>query len=208
MCASALEAEQATFELLQEELELCTTLEQLRLLEQEKNLQQACESMKGLSVQDNSGSAAANEKDETERELEEAIALSLQPLPKEELKQIHEKSDSCDPDLVNMQLLVDMGFKKEHAIWGVKQSGGNLDLAKEHASWKADADIMMSKRRRLEEAQVKANIVDDNEMAKSTSIPLPQPAAICSSHVFYLIQIFHLIDEQLLNLICIFFSKA
>ena len=92
-----------------------------------------------------------------ERELAVSVAdppkdtsgsTSASPAATDEIAQL-----CSDKNLYNMQCLVNMGFSKEHAIWGVKRANdgsGSMDLALQHASWRCDADLLLAKRRKLE----------------------------------------------------------
>ena len=99
---------------------------------------------------------------EGEPDIAEAIQLSLEELPRKGSTSglsVHsspaagdEKDNFSEKDLYNMQSIINMGYTRAQAIWGVKWSNegnGSIDLALMHASWKCDADILMDKRKRL-----------------------------------------------------------
>lgn len=99
---------------------------------------------------------------EGEPDLAEAIQLSLEGLPRKESTSglsVHsspaagdEKDAFSEKDLYNMQSIINMGYTRDQAIWGVRWSNegdGSIDLALQHASWKCDAEILMDKRKRL-----------------------------------------------------------
>ena len=100
--------------------------------------------------------STALEKEE-EEDLEKAISLSMQvesvgsgPSSPEAASLISELSS--EKNKYNMQCIVNMGFSREQAIWGVKRANegdGSIDLALQHASWKCDAELLMEKRRKL-----------------------------------------------------------
>ena len=100
----------------------------------------------------------SNKRDE---DFEKELALSLAEPPKDTSGSpsaspaaTDELSQLCsEKNLYTMQCLVNMGFSKEHAIWGVKRANdgdGSMDLALQHASWRCDADHLLAKRRKLE----------------------------------------------------------
>ena len=106
-----------------------------------------------------------------EQELKEAIRLSMQD-PKEHLLVPETSETTARPEaaeeelrqlcsegcLYNMQCLVNMGYTKEQAIWGVKRANdgnGSLDLALLHCSWRCEADLLEVKRRKLESIAAK-----------------------------------------------------
>ena len=75
----------------------------------------------------------------------------------------------------NMQCLVNMGFSKQQAIYGVKRAlegSGSLDVAQQHASWRCDAELLMEKRRRL-------------DSLKPLSTFAPQPLGTILSFTFF-----------------------
>eukprot|EP00435_Cladocopium_sp_Y103_P020736 s3056_g5.t1 len=105
-------------------------------------------------------------KNQESKDMQRALALSIHSMndplndmkantPHEPVPAQEELDALCsEVNLYNMQCLVNMGFTKEQAIWGVKRANdanGSLDLALQHASWRCDADILMAKRRKLEE---------------------------------------------------------
>ena len=108
---------------------------------------------------------ATSEVEEDEENLEQAIALSLQE-PRNDSHEPSARPEAADhadgrglvSDLsseknrYNMQCLVNMGFSKVQAVWGVKRANegnGSIDLALQHASWRCDAELLMEKRRKL-----------------------------------------------------------
>ena len=112
-----------------------------------------------------------SEVEEDEENLEEAIALSLQE-PRNDSHEPSARPEAADHDdgrallselsseknRYNMQCLVNMGFSKVQAVWGVKRANegnGSIDLALQHASWRCDAELLMEKRRKLSHMTMK-----------------------------------------------------
>ncbi|CAL1143001.1 unnamed protein product [Cladocopium goreaui] len=130
-------------------------------------------------------------KDKESKDMQRALALSIHSMndplkdmeadsPRKDLPAQEELSALCsEANLYNMQCLVNMGFTKEQAIWGVKRandSNGSLDLALQHASWRCDADILMAKRRKLEDLSKNATTTTPKDVEK----PEPPKPGSCS----------------------------
>ena len=161
--------------LLQEELELSSLLEESLSLskmqppatepveDEDHDLQSAIAlSMQALPGTMDDQDQPLGKPEEDEPDLAEAIQLSLEGLPRKEPTSglsVHsspaagdEKDAFSEKDLYNMQSIINMGYTRAQAIWGVKWSiegDGSIDLALQHASWKCDAEILMDKRKRL-----------------------------------------------------------
>lgn len=137
------------------------------LLEEELVLAQLLEE----AMTESEGNARTQE----QADLDKAIAMSLdtppptnaqETNPGEDLEKELEKAFACpeaareemsqlcsEQNLYKMQCLIDMGYNKEQAIWGVKRSNdgnGSIELAREHAYWRYQADELLQKRRKLE----------------------------------------------------------
>ena len=108
----------------------------LALMEEEMNLLQATEMLQEMEDQ----------------ALQEAVALSMEELPGCEVR----RATNTD-SLADMQVLIDMGFTKENAIWAVKISS-NLQEAQNHAAARAQAEAAFAKRD-----------------AKKSTVPKPHP---------------------------------
>lgn len=149
----AMDAEQASLQIMQEELEISEALEQLKLLEEEERLAEqklaeANDSAKDEALPKVVGACVDQEE---KAMLQEAIAISLEPAVAEVEVPGAATMPCPSSELFAMQRLADMGFTKDQAIWGVKEGGGDMDLAVKHAHWKAEADSLMARRLRLEQ---------------------------------------------------------
>ena len=91
-----------------------------------------------------------------------------------------------------MRNLMDMGFSKLHAVWGVKRAklkafngiSINLDLAVQHATWRADADFLMAKRQKLEEITLPAEIEKgESQVVAKAPTPCALPAFFLQCHM-------------------------
>ena len=135
-------------------------------------------------------------KDQESKDMQRALALSIHSMndplkdmqsdsPRKDLPAQEELSALCsEANLYNMQCLVNMGFTKEQAIWGVKRandSNGSLDVALQHASWRCDADILMAKRRKLEDLCKNATITTSKDVGNPEP---PKPACSILSLVW------------------------
>lgn len=191
------EAELLLEQLLQEELELAQMLE---------------ESIALSMTQPHVDAVVPGDKDQEDPELQKAVEMSLQDLPKTESEEDDlaeaialsmtcptsspEEPAASSPeagtqdgailsgkDLYNMQLIVNMGFTKGQAIWGVKranQGNGSVDLALQHASWKCDAEILMAKRQKLDDLVRESKPLQPQEVVGTAS---SKPAGPTQCHV-------------------------
>ena len=193
------ESELLLEQLLQEELELAQMLEESMALsltqphvdavvpadkvqdQEDPELQKALE----MSLQD------LPKADSNEDDLAEAIALSMtcptsspeEPAASSPEAGTQDGAILSGKDLYNMQLIVNMGFTKGQAIWGVKranQGNGSVDLALQHASWKCDAEILMAKRQKLDELVCQSRPLQPQEVVGTAS---SNPAGPTECHV-------------------------
>lgn len=111
--------------------------------------------------------------------LEKALAMSMETLPphKDIVETVAASTEvlSSEKNRYNMQCLVNMGFSKQQAIYGVKRAlegSGSLDVAQQHASWRCDAELLMEKRRRLDHL-------------KHSSMLAPQPVGTILSFILF-----------------------
>lgn len=168
----------------------------LALLEEELRLQQLLEEELCLAV---SGDPSRTEKDE-DKEVQKAIALSMEEMPgaganpdqsgQEAVEPPATKTPPSQEELSCMRNLMDMGFSKLHAVWGVKRAklkafngiSINLDLAVQHATWRADADFLMAKRQKLEEITLPAEIEKgESQVVAKAPTPCALPAFFYSA---------------------------
>ena len=186
-----LESEESLLEaLLEEELALSQMLEEAMAMSlsttpttksehEESELQKAIAlSFEKLPVEVNGANETKELSEENfKKEFETAVGNPQMDTPSpaatDELSQL-----CSETSLYNMQCLVNMGFTKQQAIWGVKRandSSGSIDLAVQHASWRCDADILLAKRRRLE------SLANTGEVNAKCAEP-PKPLVPCAFH--------------------------
>ena len=157
--------------LLEEELALSQMLEEAMALsmsavttppthdqEDQENLQKAI-ALSFTELPKNKEQEVDSKKRDEDFEMELALSVADPPKdtsgsPSASPAATDELSQLCsEKNIYNMQCLVNMGFSKEHAIWGVKRANdgdGSIDLALQHASWRCDADHLLAKRQKLE----------------------------------------------------------
>ncbi len=147
--------------------------------QQKPDQRQEVEETKVVATVDATKEITALDKEE-EEDLEQALALSMQgdvsgsgPGSPEAASLLSELSS--EKSKYNMQCIVNMGFSREQAIWGVKRANdgdGSIDLALQYASWKCDAEILMEKRRKLQHT-IK------NDLMKGSHLNPPSPRLSC-----------------------------
>ena len=141
------------------------------------------------------------DEDEGDEDLQEAIQLSMQTLPNTESTKVEEVLDAPSPaagkkahdtfsetDLYNMQCIINLGFSKGQAIWGIKRANegdGSVDLALQHASWKLDAEILMAKRQKLDD-MVRQGKPQVQPESNSVQLQSSQPTSSKACHTLSL----------------------